>query len=564
MHRDLESMPLLPPSATAAGRSVIAVIGINQYHAWPRLSNAVSDAEGAARLFERLGFVEVTRLIDGAATREALHRLVTGDLIQLTPDDSLVLFFAGHGHTQVRTAGGTSVKTGYVIPVDAADGSQDAGATWLRLDNWLSDIARLPPRHILVIIDACHSGCALNELYKWRDGTALSTTQLEVLRARRSRRIITSALDDQRAMDSGPYLGHSLFTGCLIEGLSGGLARGEQCVTTGRELGEYLHKRVRNFPGSMQTPDVGAFELDDRGDIVIPILSVEQASASVPTQTAPSPQPIPVPPLDAADGRRRTVWFAAGAGVIVAAAIAIVVVATRGTPAPAGTPVAAANESPEAATGPAAVPPPSPAAPSGPPPAAASPLQPAQPADEVKPLEPVSAAAEPSPQRPAHHGSTSSRPAVPASGKRHDAAPAEPARDAGSNPTERTDVADEPARHAESNPTEHTDAAAEPPARVDPKTTAANPDVPPKGEMAAGSGSAAPRSAASKWGRLMDDKTQGGTDDYLFASCKTAATNGNCDLAKAIAARIAEKNIALYRTRVLTDAAIAACLTAQK
>lgn len=204
MHRDIGPGPILPASAASAGRSIIAVIGINRYAAWPQLSNAVSDAEGAARIFRRLGFVEVTPpLIDGAATRAAIHRLVTNELMHLAPDDSLVLFFAGHGYTRVSAAGDASVKTGYVIPVDAAHGSQDAGSTWLRLDSWLSDIARLPPRHILVIIDACHSGCALSTVHKWRDGAPQQMTQLDALHARRSRRVITSALDDQRAMDSG-------------------------------------------------------------------------------------------------------------------------------------------------------------------------------------------------------------------------------------------------------------------------------------------------------------------------------------------------------------------------
>jgi hypothetical protein len=35
---------------------VIAVIGIDGYHHWRRLSNAVRDAQGAAALFEQLGF----------------------------------------------------------------------------------------------------------------------------------------------------------------------------------------------------------------------------------------------------------------------------------------------------------------------------------------------------------------------------------------------------------------------------------------------------------------------------------------------------------------------------
>ena len=69
MHRDVDPGPNSPPSAVGAGRSVIAVIGINRYVAWPVLSNAVNDARAAARMFGRLGFVEVTApLIDEAAT----------------------------------------------------------------------------------------------------------------------------------------------------------------------------------------------------------------------------------------------------------------------------------------------------------------------------------------------------------------------------------------------------------------------------------------------------------------------------------------------------------------
>lgn len=290
MHRNvqLSSVPPLQPGVRV-GRAVVAVIGIDQYTAWPRLHNAVNDATGAARLFTQLGFVEVTKpLLDGAATTEAMHRLVTSDLARLAPEDSLVLFFAGHGHTHTAHFDDVSVKTGYVIPADAAPPGAHVAATWLRLDSWLSNIARLPPRHILVMIDACHSGVALSEIHKWRDEASGSMRNLDALRARRSRRIITSALDDQRAMDGGPYPGHSLFTGCLIEALSGGLAEGGQRVATGTEIGQYLQKRVRSYPHTIQTPDFGAFELDGRGDIVVPILGVKAALAE-PEPTGPPP-----------------------------------------------------------------------------------------------------------------------------------------------------------------------------------------------------------------------------------------------------------------------------------
>ena len=273
MPRDIAPGPSAPRS-TRAGKPIIAVIGIDHYAAWPRLENAVGDAAAASRMFRHLGFDEVTSpLLDRDATGEALRRLVTEDLAQLSSDDSLVLFFAGHGHTHTAQIGDVSVKTGCLIPVDGALPRGHVAASWLRLDTWLSDIARLPPRHILVIIDACHSGISLSAVHRWRAEEPSAPSELAALHARRSRRIITSALDDQLALDSGPYPGHSLFTGCLIEALSGGLARTGQRVTTGRELGHYLQKRVRSYPPSLQTPDFGTFELDDRGDIVVPLLS---------------------------------------------------------------------------------------------------------------------------------------------------------------------------------------------------------------------------------------------------------------------------------------------------
>src|SRR5262249_20693244 len=150
-HRNIELAGRPSPSDAKTGRSVIAVIGVNQYAAWPRLSNAVNDALGALRLFKRLGFIELTApLLDHAATGDAMRRLANDDLAQLSPDDSLVLFFAGHGHTITAHFGDVSVKTGCVIPVDGSPQRGHISASWLRLDSWLSDIARLPPRHILV------------------------------------------------------------------------------------------------------------------------------------------------------------------------------------------------------------------------------------------------------------------------------------------------------------------------------------------------------------------------------------------------------------------------------
>ena len=82
---------------------MIAVIGIDRYWSWGGLSNAVSDASGARALFQQLGFMEATPpLFDDRATGHAIRTLVTDELSTLGHDDSLVVFFAGHGGTRTQ------------------------------------------------------------------------------------------------------------------------------------------------------------------------------------------------------------------------------------------------------------------------------------------------------------------------------------------------------------------------------------------------------------------------------------------------------------------------------
>lgn len=275
-----------------AGRRVIATIGIDRYRKWRALARAVSDARGVRALFHELGFQDAAPPIhDEQATGRALHTLVTDDLMALEPDDSLVVFFAGHGGTRVQQLDGEQVKLGYLIPFDAAR-ARNQVSTWIDLGDWLRRIAVLPPRHILVIIDACHSGIALDPVFRWRSDSAADNVPLAALHTRRSRRIITSALDDQLALDNGPVHGHSLFTGCLIEALRGRLPA-DHGVTTGSAIGLWLQERVRTYPRSRQTPDFGAFEFDDRGEMAIPVLVACVAAGA---EQTPAVRTVHIPP----------------------------------------------------------------------------------------------------------------------------------------------------------------------------------------------------------------------------------------------------------------------------
>jgi len=251
------------------GRRVVVVIGIDEYPRWGRLKNAVNDARGVIELFREIGFEEVVPpLTNGAATFAAIRKLVMTDLKRaLRDDDGLVLFFAGHGHAETAHLQGMPVRVGYIIPVDGDAPGGDAG-TWLELESWLRDVSRLPPRHILVILDSCHSGMAL-ELSRTRGGAG---DPYDPLLARRSRRVITSAQDSQQALDDGPVPDHSLFTGVLLQALRGDIVPDDRARITGTELAIYLQRRIGELRSGAQTPDFGALPLDAGGDLVLSLV----------------------------------------------------------------------------------------------------------------------------------------------------------------------------------------------------------------------------------------------------------------------------------------------------
>nr|MDZ8021764.1 caspase family protein [Nostoc sp. SerVER01] len=249
------------------GRSLVVAIGINEYVHWQKLKNAVQDAIGFQQvLIDKLGFTApIPPLLDSAATKSAIESLIEEQLRDvLEENDSLVLFFAGHGHTRVEELS----ETGFVVPVDARrPNSKEYWGDYIRISHWLQEIAELPARHILVILDSCHSGFALGEAAKsFRDTVRFHKD----ISSRRSRKVITSAQREQPALDGGPIPGHSLFTGTLINGFNWGVADldGNGLITSS-ELGLFIQQKVGQASESAQTPDFGSFYHDDRGEMVI-------------------------------------------------------------------------------------------------------------------------------------------------------------------------------------------------------------------------------------------------------------------------------------------------------
>ena len=127
------------------------IIGINDYKNAniPDLETAVSDAKALARILENEYGFEVKLLLDRQATREAIYRSLRRLAASTKPNDSVLIYFAGHGDLD-RT-----YNDGWWIPADAVGGNP---VTYFDNVQVQKAMRNMKARHVLLISDSCYSG----------------------------------------------------------------------------------------------------------------------------------------------------------------------------------------------------------------------------------------------------------------------------------------------------------------------------------------------------------------------------------------------------------------------
>ncbi len=148
------SVPLSPTGHEARGNQWLFVIGINAYTEWPLLSTAVNDARAFKDVLLRRYFFDEHHLIE-LYDKKATRKNILGKLRLLArkagPDDSIVIFYAGHGSLDSVT------KESCWIPVEGGIEDTSAWVTNHDIRSYLK-IDAIAAKHILLISDACFSG----------------------------------------------------------------------------------------------------------------------------------------------------------------------------------------------------------------------------------------------------------------------------------------------------------------------------------------------------------------------------------------------------------------------
>ncbi|BBL59914.1 caspase family protein [Methylomonas koyamae] len=199
-------------ASAPVGRYFALVIGIDDYTAMNRLQTPVNDAKAVAELLQsKFGFASVTLLLNQQATRVQIWHALIGLRQQLTENDNLLIYFAGHGQKEDRE--------GFWLPVDADKPPHKY--------TWISDYEiavntawqDMRARHVLIVADSCFSGTIRNTgLVSAAQPTVAAgqpRTIIELKSSSISRKFLTSG-GDEPVLDKGRG-NHSVFAAAFID-----------------------------------------------------------------------------------------------------------------------------------------------------------------------------------------------------------------------------------------------------------------------------------------------------------------------------------------------------------
>jgi hypothetical protein len=242
-----------PPSPRPAPERWAIVVGVGQYEdpGIPRLRYTVPDAEAVYQLLTGPGGFKrehVLLLTDRSERKPTLRNLkwALGTFLSRSAkkDDTVVIFFAGHGAPEIDPRG--LERDGiakYLVPLDAD--LDDLYGSALPMDELQTIFNRIEAERIVVLLDACYSGGAGGRTFlaKRTRATALDDLFLERLTRAKGRAIITAARPTELSLEL-PELGHGLFTYYLLDGLRGAADANRDSIVSLQELYEYVEQQV--------------------------------------------------------------------------------------------------------------------------------------------------------------------------------------------------------------------------------------------------------------------------------------------------------------------------------
>lgn len=246
------------------------VIGISNYDEVSSLPEAVlNDARDIASVLQSADYcgfpsTSVRVLLDHQATLEAIRTELAALASSASPDDTVVVFFSGHG---ARLCSGAA-ETSALIPVDCR--TRDLQGTTLWEAEFSAALAAIKARRLLVLIDACHAGGA-GVLKRDQDREVrlgFDEKSLQRLAHGAGRVIMASS----RASETSLVMHgarNSVFTERLLEALKGSTRTTGDGLIRVFDVFNYVSEQVRRTIPGQQHPIFKASDLEDNFAIAL-------------------------------------------------------------------------------------------------------------------------------------------------------------------------------------------------------------------------------------------------------------------------------------------------------
>lgn len=234
------------------------VIGVSKYsNGWPRLPGVKEDIRQVKQALEANGFnVVLIEDPDDKKLEDAFENFI--DTYALKPNNRVLFYFAGHGHTQ-KVADGREM--GYIVPANAPLPENNLSEfhtkaiSMRKMETYAREILS---KHALFLFDACFSGKLFNLSRAVPYSISYKTTNPV-------RQFITSGSAEEEVPDQ------SWFRRYFIIALTSDEAdgNGDDCLTAS-ELSEFLFEKVTNYSYDNQHPQYGKIRDShlDKGDFV--------------------------------------------------------------------------------------------------------------------------------------------------------------------------------------------------------------------------------------------------------------------------------------------------------
>lgn len=251
-----------PESYAQDGKRRALVIGLDASYSnvegVGKLEYAEIDANAVAAELVKLGWEKPIPLIGAAAPRSAIINALLRLARDSAPEDTVLIYFAGHGVSLKWAKDGKKPHT-YWIMSDTTLGLLDVDG--LRLEHLIDYVGDIPAKKKVVILDHCHSGTVElpagtaggggrdggGKLNLNRDFSLPEDLENQMMERAEEGLLVIGAASD--AAYEVPKLGHGLFTKVLLEALSSNAAdippagNGDGKLST-IELAQYLERQV--------------------------------------------------------------------------------------------------------------------------------------------------------------------------------------------------------------------------------------------------------------------------------------------------------------------------------